>query len=264
MGNEQRCCHVRGRRHDRERHGSRDAAEAGPTSEQSPATLRRLRQQLKPGGDITDGGSFDLLSLTRRPALSWAAVLIVFAFVSCDGGNRSPTPPIADHDGVGAFQNDPSVSWGVNKTRVWIGEQWSAGSITLCKKSPDDHVILQSVGPVSLAGEVRLDGIGVRTTHFASANRPSDPNTHLVGTTPGIPDGLQDPAGFSVVTTCPTAKAPVDEIVVTLTKTGPKGGALEGLRVDYLDDSELHELVIRFHFGLCGTGDSAVPCADGR
>jgi len=198
--------------------------------------------------------------------LSWAAVLIPFLFAcaSCDGRSESPAPLIVDHDGVGAFRLDPSVSWGVNKTRVRVGEPWSAGSITLCKKSRHDNVVLQEVGPASLAGQVRLDGIGVRTTHYARPNKPSDPNTHLVGTMPGTIDGLQDPAGFVVLTTCPTVKAPIDEIVVTLTKVGPQGGALDGLRVHYLDNSELHELVIPFHFGLCGTGGSAVRCARGN
>ena len=78
---------------------------------------------------------------------------------------------------------------------------------------------------------------------------------------PGVPDGLQAPAGFVVATTCPTPKAPVGEVVVTLTKIGPEGGALDGLRVDYEDNSELHELVINFHFGLCGTGAFSVPCS---
>jgi hypothetical protein len=184
------------------------------------------------------------------------ALLVTSALASCGGAARSSA--IVDRDGIGAFAT--GSPWGVNKTIVKIGQPWSAGSVTLCKKSQADEVVLQGIAAESVAGQIRLDGIGVRTTLWGKKNRPSNPNTHLVGTRPGVPNGLHDPAGFTVVTTCPSPKAPVGEIVVTLTKTGPKGGALDGLKVDYEDNSELHELVINFHYGLCGTGEFAVPC----
>jgi hypothetical protein len=132
--------------------------------------------------------------------------------------------------------------------------------VTLCKKSQGDEVTLQSVQPVSIQGQVALEGIGARTTHYAEPKGNSDPDTHLVGTTRGIPGGLQPPAGFRVETTCPNHQAPVGEIVVTLTKTGPQGGGMDGLRIRYKDDEETHELTVGFHFGLCGTGRFAVPC----
>ena len=76
----------------------------------------------------------------------------------------------------------------------------------------------------------------------------------------GAPRGLHNPAGFVVDTTCPGRSEPVTEIVATLTAIGPQAGALDGLRVDYLDGSEAHELVIHWHFGLCDTGEVHQPC----
>jgi hypothetical protein len=174
--------------------------------------------------------------------------------VGCSGG------VIVDNVDTSAFVYDPAA-WGVNKTIVEIGQLWSAGSITLCRKSQNGRVVLQDVSAVSVVGQVRLDGIGVRTAHYSGPNEEPDPDIHLIGTLPRVPAGLRKAAGFVVTTTCPTSEAPVVEIVVTLTKIGPQGGALDGLKVEYRENSSPHELTINFHFGLCGTGESAVPCA---
>jgi hypothetical protein len=121
-------------------------------------------------------------------------------------------------------------------------------------------VELRDVQAVSIKGEVRLDNIGTRTTHWGEVGGRSDPDTHLVGTSPEMPEGLQPPDGFAVITTCPNSMAPVGEIVVTLTKIGAEGGRLDGLRIIYSADGELHELVLGFRFGLCGSGSFAEPC----
>ncbi len=186
-------------------------------------------------------------------ALGVAAFLVI----------RSPGSIVLDGPGVGAFTKPSDTSWGVDKTIVEIGEPWSAGSITLCKKSSGDHVVIRDVTPVSVRGQVRVDGIGVRTTRWGKPDGPSDPKRHLVGTMRGVPDGLQDPRGFTVTATCPDPDAPVAEIVVTLTKTGEQGGALDGLLVTYDLDAVRHQLTLDFHYGLCGTGDVAVPCHRG-
>ena len=136
--------------------------------------------------------------------------------------------------------------------------------MTLCKKHADERVTLQSVEPVSVQGQVRLDGIGARMTHYAKANGSSDPDNVLVGTMPGTPAGLQSPGGFLVESTCPNTRAPVGEIVVTMTKTGPQGGSLDGLRVVYTANGRTHQLTLGFHFGLCGGGSFAVPCREER
>lgn len=200
--------------------------------------------------------------MTARP-LVWSTIAIAL-LVSCQPALGNHPHVIIDQNGEGALVYAPGPGFGVDKTIVMIGEPWSAGSVTLCKKSADEQVTLQSVEAVSVQGEVRLDGIGVRTTHYAKQNGHGSPDDYLVATTPGVPAGLQSPDGFRVVTTCPNSRAPVGEIVVTLTKTGPEGGGMDGLRVIYTAMGETHEVTLSFHFGLCGTGDFAVPCKEGQ
>jgi hypothetical protein len=153
------------------------------------------------------------------------------------------------------------TSIGVDKTIVDIGEPWSAGSVNLCKKPGVGEVILKAITPVSVRGEVRLDGIGVRTVHYAPPDRPGNPDKNPVGTAPGFPAGLEPPDGFQVTTTCTGEDPLIGEIVTTLTKTGVQGGSLDDLRVVYIWDGETHEVRFGFHFGLCGTGPFAVPCS---
>lgn len=198
-------------------------------------------------------------SRIRLPLVGLTIGLLLFA--SCRPTGRDDVGPdvIVDRNGEGALHYAPETGFGVDKTIVDVGVAWSAGSVTLCKKSATDHVILQRVDAVSVRGQVRLDGIGVRTTHYAEPGH-SNPNTHLVGTMRGVPDGLQSPDGFRVVTTCPDSRAPVGEIVVTMTKTGAEGGSLDDLRLLYSANGVVHQLTLRFHFGLCGTGRRAVPC----
>lgn len=170
---------------------------------------------------------------------------------------------IEDRGGVGALHYEAGGSWGVDQGSVKTGATWSAGGVTLCKKSSEVGVRLLDVQAVSVRGQVRLDGIGVRTTHWNKPYGPGNPDTHLVGSMKGIPEGIRTPAGFQVETTCPNSKSPVGEIVVTLTKVGPEGGTLRGLRLEYEADGKAHELVLDFHFGICGTGDFADSCVQG-
>lgn len=194
----------------------------------------------------------------RRPQAWFAIALVLVCCDSVGDGNRSL---VVDRNGQGALVYAPGARFGVDKSIASVGDTWSAGSVTLCKKSAATDVTLKRVDPVTIRGEVRLDGIGARTTHYANPDGHSNPNSHLVGTMPGTPKGLRSPRGFHVVTTCPTSAAPVGELVVTLTKTGPEGGSLDGLRILYDADGQTHELTIQFHFGLCGSGQFAVPCS---
>lgn len=196
-----------------------------------------------------------------RWPLAWFAIAIAL-LVGCQRADHPGV--IVDRNGEGALVYEPGSGFGVDKTIVKIGEPWSAGSVTLCKKSADEQVTLKDVEPVSVRGQVLLDGIGVRATHYANPNGHSSPETHLVGTMPGAPKNLQPAAGFRVPTDCPNSQALLGEIVVTLTKTGPEGGSLDGLRVVYSANGETHELTLPFRFGLCGTGDFAVPCKEGH
>jgi hypothetical protein len=197
---------------------------------------------------------------TVRPLACFAIAIALLV------GCRSTDHPgvIVDQNGEGALVYTPGSGFGVDKTIVKIGEPWSAGSVTLCKKLADEQVTLKDVEPISVRGQVRLDGIGVRAAHYAKPNGHGSPDKYLVSTMPGAPKNLRPAAGFRVPTDCPNSRALLGEIVVTLTKTGPEGGTLEGLRVTYTANGETPEVTLSFHFGLCGTGDFAVPCKQGH
>jgi hypothetical protein len=198
--------------------------------------------------------------MTVRPLVCFAIAIALL--VGCQSGDHSGV--IVDRNGEGPLVYRPGSGFEVDKTIVNVSEPWSAGSVTLCKKSADEQVTLKDVEPVSVRGQVRLEGIGVRATHYAKPDGHGSPENSLVGTMPGAPANLQPPAGFRVPTDCPNSRALLGEIVVTLTKTGPEGGSLEGLRVIYTSNGETHEVTLSFHFGLCGTGDFAVPCKEGH
>ena len=198
-----------------------------------------------------------LLTRPRDPARAAliAAILLALSVAGCHSGG-----PVVDDRDVGAFTSDPSAVWGVIKGRVQMDHPYSAGSVTLCKKPSDQTVTLQAIEPVAVAGQIQVDGIGVRSALPPDREGPSNPAKYLVGTMSGSPRGLHDPAGYVVATTCLDKNAPVTEVVVTLTKTGPEGGALNDLRVTYSDGATPHELTMHFSFGLCGTGASSTPC----
>ena len=84
--------------------------------------------------------------------------------------------PIVDGDGNGAFTLDPNSNWGVGVSHAKVGETWSAGSVTLCKKPSERTVTLQSIEPISVTGQVRLDGIGVRHAFYLGPNQESTAN----------------------------------------------------------------------------------------
>jgi hypothetical protein len=197
----------------------------------------------------------------RRPAAWFAIALLLVCCHPGSSGSDGDRSLIVDRNGQGALVYAPGARFGVDKSIASVGDTWSAGSVTLCKKSAATDVTLKRVDPVTIRGEVRLDGIGARTTHYGDPDGHSNPNSHLVGTMRGTPKGLRSPSGFRVVTTCPTSAAPVGELVATLTKTGPEGGSLDGLRILYEAGGQTHELTIQFHFGLCGSGQFAVPCS---
>jgi hypothetical protein len=145
-------------------------------------------------------------------------------------------------DGVHVSQADPPV-----------GEVWSAGSVPLCKDEGRGPVVLVSIEPIELRGDVEVEGIRVRTTKWGLPDRLTDMDTHMVGLSPGLPAGLRTPRGYVVPSTCDSPRDPVGEVVVSLRKIGAGGGAVDGFVLRYLAEDRLHEFVLRFGVTLCGT-----------
>ena len=166
---------------------------------------------------------------------------------------------VPEQDGDGPLYVFSGDAVGLDKGIVDVGQAWSAGSIPLCKNTPDISVTLTSIEAVTVEGEVDLEGIGVRTVRWAPSEGGNAAD-HMIGSYRGIPPGLRAPRGYRVPSTCESPEDPVGEVVVTLRKTGEGGGRLKDLRVKYQADGVPHDFVIHFELGLCGTGDSAPPC----
>lgn len=109
-------------------------------------------------------------------------------------------------------------------------------------------------------GEVRVEPIKVRT---ALRPWPTDETPtpgyrerydrmHIVAAMPGVPRGLHDPDGWVVRTDCLYPKR-ITEVVVTMTKTGPGGGGIDGIVVTYEWNGRLHRFTIPVEFGICET-----------
>jgi hypothetical protein len=184
----------------------------------------------------------------------WLAVMMVVAACS--------KPVVTELDGEGPLRALKGDEVTVTRGRASVGETYSAGSIPLCR--PDGQVItLRNIRAERIFGAVRLEGIAVRTTHWGLPDRPSDPDSHMVGTMVGRPAGLRPAAGYRVPTTCASMEEPVGEVVVTLEKTGQSGGGLNGLDVRYVAGDQLHVAKVAFGFALCGTDRRVSKCEAG-
>jgi hypothetical protein len=180
---------------------------------------------------------------------------LIIAAASCSG-------VIQERDGEGPLFALSGDGLMVSTERAASGETWSAGSIPLCKRDPASTIVLTGIEALRVSGQVRLEGVGVRTTRWGLPDGPSDPDTHMVGIHRGTPTGVRSPRGYEVPTSCSSSKDPVGEIVVTLTKTGDAGGMLDGLRVTYEVAAEEHVFDLQFGFALCGTGKDALQLCD--
>jgi hypothetical protein len=123
-------------------------------------------------------------------------------------------------------------------------------------------VVIRSVEALATEGAVRLDGVRVRTAHWADPDGSPDPDHNIIGTLPGVPRGLRPARGFVVPSTCEALEEPLGEVVVTLTKLGEEGGRVDGLQVVYESDGDVYAFDIGFSFELCGTGDGIERCQE--
>jgi len=162
---------------------------------------------------------------------------------------------VIEQDGQGGIFSMKGESTGYWHGRAIIGQMWTAGGVTLCRSTPDVVARVVSIEPVKVTGEVRVDAIRVRTSLRPPPDLPVDdwdPNVYLFNGPGPAPSNALSPAGYLVPTACLGPK--VGEVITTMTKTGPAGGMLQGLKVTYRWDGRLHQFVIPWTFGLCGTG----------
>lgn len=179
--------------------------------------------------------------------------VLLLALAVCSGEG-------VEADGEGAIWSTPGViSQGVERSVAAVGETWSAGA-KVCRSDASQAPRLVSVEPVEARGDVRLEGIGVRVSEYSEPGEEEDSDVHAFATYLGVPARVGPIRGFIVPTACTPDDRQIGEIVVTLTKTGPGGGALDGLRVTYEVEGEERVTLFRYHFGLCGTAGFSDPC----
>jgi hypothetical protein len=161
---------------------------------------------------------------------------------------------ITEQDGQGGVFSMKGASRGYFHGRAEIGQLWTGGGVLLCRSTPDVVARIVSIEPVEVTGDVTVDAIHVRTSLRPGPEGDLNPNKYFVNGAGSAPANARQPAGYLVPTACrggPGTK--VGEVMTTMTKTGAAGGMLQGLRVTYLWGWQLHEFVIPWTFGLCGT-----------
>jgi hypothetical protein len=127
---------------------------------------------------------------------------------------------------------------------VGQGKVWAAGGIPLCTRG-QSPVVLTSITPVEVAGQVRLDRIVMRHVTMGDT----------IGLDQGTPHGSRPIAGYVIHSPSPCAwpgDARMNEVVVLATRTGPYGGSIHGLRIDYTSGGSPGSYLIPLTVRLCG------------
>jgi hypothetical protein len=170
----------------------------------------------------------------RTRAAVAAAVILPAVAAACGSGAQTSN----------ALYSSPRP-WGVGKTIDPVGQLWSVGGIPLCTKG-HSPVTITSITPVVIRGQIHLSRIAIRRVQRRST----------IGTYPGLPPGSKQPAGYVIPSPSPcgwpTAIDPIYETVIAASRTGARGGYIEGLRVRYRVGSARGEYVIPFTYALCG------------
>ncbi len=186
---------------------------------------------------------------------------LVVLLAACGGADVIVT----EEDGEGALYSSPLASWGFwyGGRHSGVGDTWTFGSVKLCLTDPGLRPVLLSVEPVSVTGQVEVERLAVRSALLPPPTDVEAPRgwnerhrgQFIIGAQRRIPEGLQEPGGWVVRTRCnyDTYWVPITEIVVTMTKTGPEGGGIEGIEVTYAWGDSIHRFTIRVGFGICGT-----------
>jgi hypothetical protein len=102
---------------------------------------------------------------------------------------------------------------------------WAAGSTALCTRGRSP-VVLTSITPLEVEGQVEVDRFVMRNVGMADE----------ITLAPGAPSDSHPVAGYVIHSPSPCSwpgSARMNEVVALATRTGPYGGSIRGLRVDY-------------------------------
>lgn len=184
------------------------------------------------------GAGFQELRRRRFSLLTAAAGALA-------GGLALVAVALAGGFGAGSSHALYGVGSGVAGPVGSVGRVWAAGSTALCARG-NSPVVLTSVSPLQVEGQVRLDRFVMR--HVGLADE--------VTLSPGTPLGSRPVAGYVIHSPSPCVwpgLARMNEVVVLATRTGPYGGSIRGLRVDYKSGGSSGSYLIPTYFvRLCG------------
>jgi hypothetical protein len=126
-----------------------------------------------------------------------------------------------------------------------VGRVWAGGSTALCT-SGHSPVVLTSITPLEVEGQVEVDRFVMRRVVMAAE----------IALSPGAPLDGHPVAGYVIRSPSPCAwpgSARMNEVVTLARRTGPYGGSIRGLRVDYRRGDSTGSYVIPGYFvRLCG------------
>lgn len=137
------------------------------------------------------------------------------------------------------------ASLGYFHGRAEVGQLWTSGGVLLCRSTPDVVARIVPIEPFEVTGDVTVDAIHVRTSLRPGPEGDLNPNKYFVNGAGPAPANARTASRLPVPTACRGGPGTeVGEVMTTMTKTGPAGGMLQGLRVTYRWDGELHDFVI--------------------
>jgi hypothetical protein len=134
-----------------------------------------------------------------------------------------------------------------------VGRVWAAGSTALCTTG-HSPVVLTSITPLEVEGQVKVERFVMR--HVGMADE--------ITLSPGAPLDSHPVTGYLIHSPSPCAwpgLARLNEVVVLARRTGPSGGSIRGLRVDYRSGGSSGSYVVPTYFvRLCGpSGGCGAP-----
>lgn len=140
--------------------------------------------------------------------------------------------------------------WGQATHTDPVGQVWAATGVPLCTKG-HTPITLTRLEPVDVTGQIRVDRILAQPGHWGE-----------LAFYRGTPPGSRPASGFVIPSPSPCACPPRYQAIVLAHRTGPDGGAVNGLRVHYRAGRAQGVLTIAFTYVLCGKRGPTGQCQD--
>jgi hypothetical protein len=140
--------------------------------------------------------------------------------------------------------------WGSATHTDPVGQMWAATGIPICTKG-NSSLTVTSIEPIAVSGQIHLDRILIQPGHWGE-----------LAFYRGAPPGSRPATGFVVPSPSPCAGPPRYQAIVLAHRTGPQGGSVDGLSVQYRAGNARGVYTIHFTDLLCGKHGPPGPCQD--